>query len=71
MKLGALSFVVAFAAAALAGGASAAVAQEKILSVATNAEPDVLDPAKSGSPQFFTTLWNVYEGFTWQNLKAT
>jgi len=70
MKLGALSFVVAFAAAALAGGASAAVAQEKILSVATNAEPDVLDPAKSGSPQFFTTLWNVYEGFTWQNLKG-
>jgi peptide/nickel transport system substrate-binding protein len=30
----------------------------------------VLDAAKSGSPQFFTTLWNVYEGFTWQNLKG-
>jgi peptide/nickel transport system substrate-binding protein len=70
MKLGVICIVAAFAAAALASGTNEVIAQEQTLSVATNAEPDVLDPAKSGSPQFFTTLWNVYEGFTWQNLKG-
>lgn len=70
MRLGTLSIVVAFAFVALAFGPSKIIAQGKTLSVATNAEPDVLDPAKSGSPQFFTTLWNTYEGFTWQNLKG-
>jgi peptide/nickel transport system substrate-binding protein len=68
MKLGAFFIVAALTAAALSTGTSKAVAQS--LSVATNAEPDVLDPAKSGSPQFFTTLWNVYESFTWQDLKG-
>jgi peptide/nickel transport system substrate-binding protein len=68
MKLGAFLVVAALTAAALAIGTNEATAQDKALSVATNAEPDVLDPAKSGSPQFFTTLWNVFEGFTWQNL---
>jgi len=70
MKLGAFLIVAAFAAAALAIGTSEVIAQEKILSVATNAEPDVLDTTKSGSPQFFTTLQNVYEGLTWQNVKG-
>jgi peptide/nickel transport system substrate-binding protein len=70
MKLGAFAIVAALAAVALAIGTSGAVAQEKTLSVATNAEPDVLDPAKSTSPQFDTTLWNVYEGFAWQNLNG-
>ncbi len=70
MNLGTLSIVVALTATSLAISTSEVVAQEKALSVATNAEPDVLDPAKSGSPQFFTTLWNVYQGLTWQNLKG-
>jgi peptide/nickel transport system substrate-binding protein len=70
MKLGAFLIVAAFATAALAIDTSEVIAQEKTLSVATNAEPDVLDTAKSGSPQFFTTLQNVYEGLTWQNLKG-
>ncbi len=70
MKLGAFSIVAAMAGAVLAVGSNQVIAQEKTLTVATNAEPDVLDPAKAGSPQFFTTLWNVYEGFAWQNLKG-
>ena len=70
MRFKALSFVAAFAVAALAAGAGNAVAQDKVFSIATNAEPEVFDPAHFGSPQSFTTLWNVYEGFTWQNLKG-
>lgn len=70
MRLGALSLSVALAATTLAFCTDAVVAQEKTLTIAANAEPDVLDPSKSGSPQFFTTLWNVYEGFAWQNLKG-
>jgi peptide/nickel transport system substrate-binding protein len=70
MKLGAFLIVAAFTAAALAIGTGEVVAQDMSLSVATNAEPDVLDATKSGSPQFFTTLQNVYEGLTWQNLKG-
>jgi len=70
MKLGAFVIVAAFAVAALATGTSQVVAQEKMFSVATNAEPEVFDPAHFSSPQSFTTLWNVFEGFTWQNLKG-
>jgi len=68
MKLGVISIAAAVFAAALTFGAGVAAAQQ--LSVATNAEPDVLDPAKSGSPQGFTTLGNVYESLNWQDVKG-
>ncbi len=70
MKLGNFSIVTAFTVAALAIGTSQVVALDKTLSVATNAEPDVLDTAKSGSPQGFTTLSNVYESLNWQDVKG-
>jgi peptide/nickel transport system substrate-binding protein len=70
MKLGALAIVVAFTAAVLTISTGKVIAQEPTLTVATNAEPDVLDPSKSTSPQAFTTLNNVYEGLTWQNVKG-
>jgi peptide/nickel transport system substrate-binding protein len=74
MKIGLFAAVAAIVAAVTAATSVVAVrpaaAQDRMFSVATNAEPDVLDPAKSGSPQFFTALWNVYQSFTWQNRKG-
>ncbi len=71
MKLSALSFVMASAAASLAISASAVVAQEHTASVATNAEPDELGPAKSGSPQFSTTLGTCIRSSRGRISKAT
>ncbi len=68
MKIRALLAVAALAATSLTIGTNHAVAQE--LTVATNAEPDVLDTAKSGSPQGFTTLNNVYESLNWQDVNG-
>ena len=68
MTIRAFFVLAAMATASLAIGANHAVAQD--LTVSTNAEPDVLEPAKSGSPQTFTTMSNVYESLTWQNAKG-
>ena len=67
MKIRAFA-IATIAAVSLTIGATHGFAQE--LTIATNAEPDVLDTAKSGSPQAFTTLSNVYESLTWQNVNG-
>ncbi|MGH7075922.1 MAG: ABC transporter substrate-binding protein [Stellaceae bacterium] len=75
MKNGLFAVMAAVMMAAVAMTASVvaagpAMAKDRTFRIATNAEPDVLDPTKSGSPQSFTTLNNVYEGLTWQNRKG-
>jgi peptide/nickel transport system substrate-binding protein len=63
MKFGIYATMAAIAAGTLAVGAGAALAQDKGLRVAMNADPDVLDMTQSTNPpQGLATMSNVYEG---------
>ena len=62
MKIGKLLAFAAVAASALAIGAGAATAQDKMFRVAMNADPDVLDMTQSTNPpQGLATMDNVYD----------
>ncbi|HEX4112869.1 MAG TPA: ABC transporter substrate-binding protein [Stellaceae bacterium] len=71
MKFGTYATMAAIAAGALAVTAGSALAQDKTLRIAMNADPDVLDMTQSTNPpQGLATMINVYDGLDNQDAKG-